>query len=74
LIVRGWHLVVPGALLAWLLYGWGTAVVVYLATWWATYVIFGGLRHGVLLDVRARNPLAGFGEEPPPTIDDPSPR
>jgi len=35
MIVRGWHVVVPATVLAWVLHGWGSGVVVYLLGWWA---------------------------------------
>ena len=66
MIVRGWHVVVPATVLAWVLHGWGSGVVVYLLGWWAACVVLGGIRTGVLVDVR--NPLGGVGAEPMPGV------
>ncbi len=59
MIVRGWMLVLLPTLVALLTSTWGVAAVVYLLSWWAVYVCFGGLRHGI----RIRRPFRGYGEE-----------
>ena len=57
--VRAWHVVLPLTLITWVSSTWGMAVVVYLLTWWAAYVLLGGLRNGVWIG----RPLRGYGEE-----------
>ncbi len=46
---------------------WGMALVVFLLAWWASYVVVGGLRHGVVIR-GVTNPLRAFGEERPPEL------
>ncbi len=62
--IRAWHGVLPLTLLVWVVSTWGMALVVFLLAWWASYVLFGGLRHGVVIR-GVTNPLKGFGEERP---------
>ena len=45
------------------------ALVVYVLAWWASYVLFGGLRHGIIIH-GVRNPLSGFGEEQGPGVEE----
>ena len=61
--VRGWQLVLLATLIALLTSTRGMALVVYLLAWWAVCIFFGGL---VIRGMR--NPLRGFGEEPPPRL------
>jgi len=38
---------------------WGMALVVLVFTWWAVYVLLGGLRNGVWIG----RPLRGYSED-----------
>ena len=71
MIVRGWYVVAPLTVITWLASTWGMALVVCVLAWWVSYVLVGGMRHGVVVH-GLRNPLEGFGEEPPPTVGDDS--
>ncbi len=64
LIRSGW-VVLAATLVVWLTSTWGMALVVFLLAWWASYVFFGGLRHGIVIR-GVRSPLKGFGEEQAP--------
>lgn len=68
MIVRSGWLVLAATFIVWLASTWGLALVVFLLAWWAAYVLFGGLRHGVVIH-GLKNPFRGFGEEPPPSVD-----
>jgi len=70
--IRAWHVVLPLTLLTLATSTWGMALVVFLLVWWASYVFFGGLRHGIIVR-GVRSPLKGFGEEPAPGVEE-SPR
>ncbi len=65
--IRAWHVVLPLTLLVWVVSTWGMALVVFLLAWWAAFVLFGGLRHGIIIH-GVRNPLSGFGEEQAPRL------
>ncbi len=65
--IRAWHVVLPLTVVTWLVSTWGMALVVYLLAWWASFVLFGGLRHGVVIR-GVTNPLRAFGEERPPEL------
>jgi len=45
------------------------ALVVFLLAWWAAYVVFGGLREGLIIR-GVRSPLTGFGEEQAPGVEE----
>jgi len=62
--VRGWMLVLAATLVAVSTSTWGMALVVLVFTWWAAYVLLGGLRNGVWIG----RPLRGLGEEPSPRL------
>ena len=67
--IRAWHVVLPLVVVVWLASTWGMALVVCLLAWWASYVLFGGLRHGIVIH-GIRNPLRGFGEEQAPGVEE----
>ncbi len=68
LIRSGW-VVLAATLVVWLTSTWGMALVVFLFSWWASFVFFGGLRHGIVIR-GARSPLQAFGEEPAPGVEE----
>ena len=68
LIRSGWVLL-AATLVVWLASIWGYAFVTFVFGWWAAFVLFGGLRHGIIIH-GVRNPLSGFGEEQPPRLED----
>ncbi|MBA3476291.1 MAG: hypothetical protein H0T10_05990 [Actinobacteria bacterium] len=67
--IRAWHVVFPLTVVTWLVSTWGMAVVVFLLASWASYVVFGGLRHGIIIH-GVRNPLRRFGEKQAPQLGD----
>ena len=67
--IRAWHVVLPLTVVTWLVSTWGMALVVFLLAWWASYVLFGGLRHGIVIR-GVRSPLSGFGEEQGPGVEE----
>ena len=67
LIRSGW-VVLAATLVVWLSSTWGMAVVTFILAWWAAFVLFGGLRHGIIIH-GVRSPLSGFGEEQGPGVE-----
>jgi len=63
LIRSGW-VVLAATLVVWLASTWGYAFVTFVFGWWAAFVLFGGLRHRIVIR-GVTNPLKGFGEERP---------
>jgi len=68
LIRSGW-VVLAVTIIVWLASTWGYAFVTFVFGWWAAFVLFGGLRHGIIIH-GVRNLLSGFGEEQPPRLED----
>jgi len=68
LIRSGW-VVLAATLVVWLASTWGYAFVAFVFGWWAAFVLFGGLRHGIVIR-GVRNPLKGFGEEQAPGVEE----
>ncbi len=56
-------------LVVWLTSTWGMAVVIFMLAWWASYLLFGSLREGLIVR-GVRNPFSGFGEEHAPQLED----
>lgn len=54
--VKVWHLLLPVCLVVGF-FNWGAAVLLWLIGWWASYIVFGGLRVPILND---------YGVEPSP--------
>jgi len=45
------------------------AVLIFMLAWWASYLLFGSLREGLIVR-GVRNPFSGFGEEQAPQLED----
>jgi len=67
--IRAWHVVLPLTVVTWLASTWGYAFVAFVFGWWASFVLFGGLRHGIIIH-GVRSPLRGFGEEQAPGVEE----
>ncbi len=68
LIRSGW-VVLAATIVVWVVSTWGMALIVFLLAWWVAFVLFGGLRHGIVVR-GVRSPLRGFGEEQGPGVEE----